>query len=80
MNLSTQNFDAYAFSKQPDYDEPTFRKEFAKAMPLRTVLVVEDNPDHAQLIGALFATGLSNPQVERPVGAACSGGGQCHAS
>ena len=39
MNLSTQNFDAYAFSKQPDYDEPTFRKEFAKAVPLRTVVI-----------------------------------------
>ena len=39
MNLSTQNFDAYAFSKQPDHDEPTFRKEFAKAMPLRTVVI-----------------------------------------
>ena len=31
--------DAYVFSKQPGYDEPTFRKEFAKAMPLRTVVV-----------------------------------------
>ncbi len=39
MNLPKQNFDAYAFSKQPGYDEPTFRKEFAKAMPLRTVVI-----------------------------------------
>ncbi len=39
MNLPRQDFDAYAFSKQPSYDEPTFRKEFAKAMPLRTVVV-----------------------------------------
>ena len=39
MNPPTQNFDAYAFSKQPDYDEPTVRKEFAKAAPLRTVVV-----------------------------------------
>ncbi len=39
MNPPIQNFDAYAFSKQPDYDEPTFRKEFAKVAPLRTVVV-----------------------------------------
>ena len=40
MNLPQQNFDAYVFSKQPDYQEPTFRKEFAKAMQdLRTVVV-----------------------------------------
>ncbi len=39
MNISKQNFDAYAFSKQPGYDEPAFRKEFAKAMPLRTVVI-----------------------------------------
>ncbi len=36
MNLPRQDFDAYVFSKQPSYDEPTFRKEFAKAMALRT--------------------------------------------
>lgn len=43
MNLLTaqnvQNFDAYIFSKQPDYHEPTVRQEFAKAVPLRTVVV-----------------------------------------
>ncbi len=39
MNLHTQNFDAYAFSKQPGYDEPSVRKEFAKAVPLRTVVI-----------------------------------------
>ncbi len=39
MNLPMQNFDAYAFSKQPGYDEPTFREEFAKAMDLRTVVI-----------------------------------------
>jgi len=39
MNLSKQNFDKYVFSKQQNYDEPAFRKEFAKAMPLRTVVV-----------------------------------------
>ncbi|MEA3242696.1 MAG: carbonic anhydrase [Pseudomonadota bacterium] len=39
MNLPKQNFDAYAFSKQPDYHEPTIRKAFAKAVPLRTVVI-----------------------------------------
>lgn len=43
MNLLTlqnvQNFDAYVFSKQPDYHEPTVRQEFAKAVPLRTVVI-----------------------------------------
>ncbi len=34
-----KNFDAYAFSKQPGYQEPTVRKEFAKAVPLRTVVI-----------------------------------------
>ena len=39
MNLPKQDFDAYVFSKQPGYVEPTFRKELAKAVPLRTVVV-----------------------------------------
>ena len=34
-----KNFDAYVFSKQPTYDEPTVRKVFAKAVPLRTVVI-----------------------------------------
>ena len=34
-----QNFDAYVFSKQPDYHEPTVRQEFAKAVPLRTIVI-----------------------------------------
>src|SRR5215471_1946606 len=37
MSLSESDFDAYVFSKQPDYDEKTVRREFAKAVPLRTV-------------------------------------------
>jgi len=38
--LQTQlNFDAYAFSKQPGYDETAVRKEFAKAVPLRTIAI-----------------------------------------
>lgn len=39
MNLPIQNFDAYTFSKQTGYHEPTVRKEFAKAVPLRTVVI-----------------------------------------
>ncbi len=39
MNLPKQNFDAYAFSKQPGYHEPTVRKAFAEAVPLRTVVI-----------------------------------------
>ena len=34
-----KNFDDYAFSKQPGYHEPTVRKEFAKAVPLKTVVI-----------------------------------------
>ena len=34
-----KNFNAYVFSKQSGFDEPTMRKEFAKAVPLRTVVV-----------------------------------------
>ncbi len=39
MNPPMQNFDAYVFSKQPGYHEPTVRKKFAKAVPLRTVVI-----------------------------------------
>ena len=39
MNLPRQDFDAYAFSKQPGYDEPTFRNEFSKAMDPRLVVI-----------------------------------------
>ena len=39
MNPPTHGFDAYAFSKQPDYDEAAVRKEFAKAVPLKTVVI-----------------------------------------
>ena len=34
-----KNFDRYVFSKHPSYHEPTARKEFAKAVPLRTVVI-----------------------------------------
>jgi carbonic anhydrase len=34
-----QDYDAYVFSKQPGYHEATVRKEFSKAVPLRTVVI-----------------------------------------
>lgn len=39
MTVSAYNFDAYAFSRHPDYHEPTVRQAFAKAVPLRTIVV-----------------------------------------
>lgn len=39
MTLAKESFDAYAFSKQPGYQEPAVRKEFAKAVQLRTVVI-----------------------------------------
>ena len=39
MTQCASEFDAYAFSKQPGYDERVVRREFAKAVPLRTVVV-----------------------------------------
>jgi carbonic anhydrase len=39
MKLSVKDFSHYAYSKNPDYDEKTVRKEFSKAVPLRTVVV-----------------------------------------
>ncbi|MBY6069329.1 hypothetical protein KUW17_21475 [Leisingera aquaemixtae] len=44
-----QNFDAYAFSKQPGFDEAAVRKEFAKAVPLKTVVVYCYDPRIAQV-------------------------------
>ncbi len=39
MNLSTLNFDRYVFSKHPQYDETSVRTEFAKAVPLKIVVI-----------------------------------------
>jgi len=39
MSQFTNEFDAYVFAKQPGYDEPAFRRAFATAVPLRTVVV-----------------------------------------
>ena len=53
MNVPTQSFDAYTFSKQADYDEPAFRKEFAKAIPLRTVVIYCFDPRAADIPAAV---------------------------
>ncbi|MEM9623568.1 MAG: carbonic anhydrase [Pseudomonadota bacterium] len=37
--MSQTNFDAFAFSKQPNYDEKQTRAIFAQAVPLKTVVV-----------------------------------------
>lgn len=39
MNAPDRNFDAYAFSKQPDYDEKSVRSAFAELMPLNTIVI-----------------------------------------
>ena len=39
MNARTHDFDAYAFSRQPDFDEAATRQAFAGAVPLKTVVV-----------------------------------------
>lgn len=39
MNAPEKSFDAYAFSKQPDYEEKSVRKAFAELMPLNTIVI-----------------------------------------
>ena len=39
MTQLTNEFDPYVFSKQPGFDERAFRRAFATAVPLRTVVV-----------------------------------------
>jgi carbonic anhydrase len=39
MEEIMENFDAFVFSKQPDFHEQAVRAEFAKAVPLRTVVI-----------------------------------------
>ncbi len=39
MKLSMRNFDRYVISKHTDYDEAAVRQEFAKAVPLKTVVI-----------------------------------------
>lgn len=53
MSQSRFDFDAYAFSKHPAYDERAVRKEFAKAVPLRTVVVYCYDPRAAGIPAAV---------------------------
>ena len=39
MCNTSENFDAHAFSKQPDFNEGAVREAFAQAVPLKTVVV-----------------------------------------
>lgn len=43
------DFDAYAFSKDPNYVEADVRKEFAKAVPLKTVVIYCYDPRIAEV-------------------------------
>ncbi len=48
-----KTFDTYAFSKQPDFDEVATRKEFKKAVPLKTVVVYCYDPRAAGIPNAV---------------------------
>ena len=39
MSSTLPNFDSFTFSKAPGYDEPAVRREFSKAVPLRTLVI-----------------------------------------
>lgn len=47
------DFDAYAFSRQPGYHEPTVRKLFAQAVRLRTVVIYCYDPRAAGIPAAV---------------------------
>lgn len=53
MSPTECNFDAYAFSRAPDYNEPTVRKEFAQLMPLRTIVIYCYDPRAAGIPAAV---------------------------
>lgn len=50
-----QNFDAYAFSRQPDYNETETRVAFAQAVPLKTVVVYCYDPRATGIPAAVAA-------------------------
>ena len=56
MTSPSHPFDAYAFSKQPGYDEPAVRKAFAKAVPLRTVVIYCYDPRAVGIPNAVAET------------------------
>jgi carbonic anhydrase len=49
MNTSSHDFDAFAFSRQPRYDETAVRKAFAKAVPLKTLVIYCYDPRAARI-------------------------------
>ncbi len=51
--MTQTNFDAYAFSRQPGYDEQATRAAFAQAVPLRTVVVYCYDPRAVGIPGAV---------------------------
>jgi carbonic anhydrase len=53
MDSSQPNFDTYAFSRQPGYVESAVRQEFAKAVPLRTLVVYCYDPRAVGIPGAV---------------------------
>lgn len=55
MNPPRESFDAHVFSKQPDYDEVIVRREFARAVPLRTVVVYCYDPRAVGIPAAVAA-------------------------
>ncbi len=55
MNPAKHNFDAYAFSRQPGYDEAATRRAFAGAVPLRTVVIYCYDPRATGIPAAVAA-------------------------
>src|SRR5262245_35317525 len=51
--IIVKSFDIYAFSKLPGYHEPTVRKEFAKADPLRPLVIYCYDPRAAGIPAAV---------------------------
>lgn len=60
METNQRDFNAYAFSTQPGYDEKTVRKEFAKLMPLKTIVIYCFDPRAAGIPEAV-ARELGDP-------------------
>jgi len=76
MTQRPDGFDAYVFSKAPGYDEPTVRRAFAKAVPLRTVVVYCYDPRAvgipaavARRFGDVFPGAIVNDEAGKKVAA-----------
>jgi len=67
MTASQLNFDAYAFSQQPGYNEAAVRQEFAKAAPLRTLVIYCYDPRAVGIPAAVAReVGESIPETLSP--------------